>query len=251
MCDRRNRGHDSWPRLDAERIRLGTYQYRLTPAGKAAHVIWALDRAAWQRCVCLFGRVPSTGQHWRSVARPDLAPIAAALTQERAAVSTGFELAYAEGEVTGTQTVLNGDLTTSPIRARVPDHTIDQRVDWAAVLACELRSGEVFTFHVFDPGSGVSLVRAEVMALETVHVPLGAFETLRVIYEVEHSAEAHRFEISLNPKPPRMLVKEAFPWGWTRISGRSRSSRHRVSEKETGDYKPRSQELSTARPVPR
>jgi Protein of unknown function (DUF3108) len=201
--------------FDAERIRRGTFHYSLIQPDKPATSCELSVARGVDGAFVFSAEFPSLGQHWRSVARPDLAPISAALTQDRGAVSTGFDLRYTDGEVTGTQSALDGDLTTSPVRARVPDDTIDQRVDWAAVLACELRIGEAFTFHVFDPGGGISLVRAEVMSLETVRVPLGEFETVRVVYEVGDSAEPDRFEVWVTPEPPRMLVREVFPWGLT------------------------------------
>jgi hypothetical protein len=83
----------------------------------------------------------------------------------------------------------------------------------AAVLAGPFEANDVFSFPVFDPGTGISEVRARVLTSEHVSVPAGDFETVRVRYEIVQRKSQERYELWGSATPPRVLVKEVFPNG--------------------------------------
>ena len=66
------------------------------------------------------------------------------------------------------------------VDALVPGGIVDQRIDWAAILASDLETGEHIEFNVFDPSNGVSRVTAEVRPSEELRVPAGTFSAFRV-----------------------------------------------------------------------
>jgi hypothetical protein len=76
-----------------------------------------------------------------------------------------------------------------PVSAAVPTGTVDQRIDWAAMLASRLEVGQKLDFTVYDPATGVSKVAGEVSKVEQIRVPAGTFETIRAVYRIEKLGE--------------------------------------------------------------
>jgi hypothetical protein len=96
----------------------------------------------------------------------------------------------------------------------IADDTVDQRIDWAAVAALkEYVEGQEFRFHVDDPGTGNSLVSARIGQSETIAVPAGSFEAVRVLYRIYKRGHTETYEAFVTRKPPRFMVKEKFPNG--------------------------------------
>jgi hypothetical protein len=118
----------------------------------------------------------------------------------------GFELKYQNGRVSGVK-------GAKPVDAEVPPDTVDQRIDWAAAMARDLTAGTEFTFHVFDPGTGVSPVTGKISGPESVHVPAGTFETMRIVYRIEKAGRPEVYQVFTKRSGLRMLLKEEFPDG--------------------------------------
>lgn len=107
------------------------------------------------------------------------------------------------------------DVVIREVTHSLPKGVVDQRIDWAAVLAGPFEANDVFAFPVVDPGTGISEVRARVLTSEHVSVPAGDFETVRVRYEIVQRKSRERYELWGSATPPRVLVKEVFPNGST------------------------------------
>jgi hypothetical protein len=156
-------------------------------------------------------------QFWEAVASRAFGPVSARLTMGQGKdARTAFELAYRGGRVTGF--AFSARNAQQPLRRTVDEavaaDTVDQRIDWAAVMALEEYAPDgQFTFHVYDPGTGHSLVTARVLGLETTTVPAGSFETVRVAYRIEKNRGSETYEVLIQKKIPRVLVKEQFPNG--------------------------------------
>jgi len=154
-------------------------------------------------------------QSWESIAMVDLQPVAAKLRfGEGKDARPAFELKYSAGKVTGR--AYPRDAASSlgrVIEASLPAGTVDQRIDWAAVLAAELETGKTFVFNVYDPSTGVSRVTAEVGPVENVRVPAGSFEAYRIAYQVEKADKVETYRVLASRGPQRMLVREEFPNG--------------------------------------
>src|SRR5215831_9542865 len=73
-------------------------------------------------------------------------------------------------------------------RAGVPPGTVDQRIEWVAVLSSPLKEGQKFEFTVYDVETGVSHVTASVSGEEEIHTPAGTFEIIRASYRIEKSS---------------------------------------------------------------
>ena len=96
----------------------------------------------------------------------------------------------------------------------IADDTVDQRIDWAAVMAFkEYVEGHEFKFHVYDARTGNSLVSVRIGKSEKTAVPAGSFETVRISYRIDKRSGAETYEVFVTKQAPRFLVKEKFPNG--------------------------------------
>ena len=77
----------------------------------------------------------------------------------------------------------------------------------------EYVEGQKFRFHVYDPGTGNSPVTVQVGKTETIAVPAGSFDTVRLLYQINKNNGAEIYEVFITKHTPRFLVKEKFPNG--------------------------------------
>ena len=154
-------------------------------------------------------------QRWSSVATSDFTPISASLTVIHATVATPvFGLEYNRSQVTGSFHRKNYDAkATKSVDAALPPYTYDQRIDWAVVLASVVETSQEFGFNVYDPGTGVSRVLAEVGPLERIEVPAGSFDAYRVVYRIEKAKATEKYTVFASRDLPRVSLREEFPNG--------------------------------------
>jgi hypothetical protein len=130
------------------------------------------------------------------------------------AARTVFELAYQGSRVTGFITPRKEPSKRREVNETTSDDTVDQRVDWAAVMTLkEYVEGQEFKFKVYDPSTGNSLVSVRIGKSETTAVPAGSFETVRISYRIDKRSGAETYEVFVTKQAPRFLVKEKFPNG--------------------------------------
>jgi len=99
------------------------------------------------------------------------------------------------------------------VSASIHSNTVDQRIDWAAVMAFDLRKGTRFEFNVYDPATGTSEVRARVGPPRRIDVPAGTFRVFAVTYWVKKSTGAERYIVYATERLPRLMIREDFPDG--------------------------------------
>jgi hypothetical protein len=202
--------------LDAERLRTGLFRYRTVVDGKEAGQGRIQIRKSDSGNFVYTNLVEGAfSQSWEAVASRAFEPISAKLTMGQGKEArTAFELAYHGGRVTGFASSGKGPPERRAVDEAVAEDTVDQRIDWAAVMALkEYAPAGQFTFHVYDPGTGHSRVIAQVLGLETTTVPAGSFETARIRYRIEKNRGTETYEVFIKKEIPRLLVKEQFPNG--------------------------------------
>jgi hypothetical protein len=157
-------------------------------------------------------------QQWVATATPSFTPLSASLSFGTGSNSSPyFDLTYSPGKVTGylvsrTQSELGHK---QPVESVISPDTVDQRIDWATVLASDLQPGRQFQFSVYDPGIGTSHVIASVGPLEQVHVPAGSFQIFRITYRVSKATGAEQYVVFATQSLPRVMIREDFPDGTT------------------------------------
>ena len=203
------------PALDAARLRTGRFVYRILRGGEEVAKITCTVRRQ------PYGNVEFTGeatgdysQRWEAMATASLVPISATLRIGRGPGERSFRLSYdgehVTGHVTGGGTKESAERT---LDERLPAGTVDQRIDWAAVLSSRLEPGRTFDFSVYDPWSGVSRVVGTVGEAESVRVAAGKFDVYRVTYKIESARGAEPYTLLATREEPRISVREDFPSG--------------------------------------
>lgn len=199
---------------DARRLQTGTFMYRDLDhdkdVGKTEIVIREL-RGSGNFCFSanITGKF---SQNWQSIATSRFEPISAKLSfGEGTSIVPAFDLKYSSGKVAGFAFPRNAPATKRPVDASVPAGTVDQRIDWAAVLASDLETGREFEFNAYDPGTGVSRVVARVGSIERVRVPAGSFEAYRIVYRIEKTGGAETYQVLASVR--HVMVREEFPDG--------------------------------------
>jgi Protein of unknown function (DUF3108) len=210
-------GQDARPDLDAGRLRTGSFSFRTLVHGKEVGRSRIQIRRSTDSGNYIFSNlvIGSFSQAWQSVASPMFAPVSAKLSfGQGSAARTAFDLSYQGNRVTGFITPQKDPSKRREIDETVSDDTVDQRIDWAAVMALkEYIEGQEFRFRVYDPGMGTSVVSVRVGKGDTTAVPAGSFETVRISYRIDKRSGAETYEVYVTKQAPRFLVKEKFPNG--------------------------------------
>ena len=203
--------------FDATRIRTGSYSFRTLVDGKEVgrsriQISKSADSGNYVFSNVVIG---SFSQSWEAVVSPTFDPVSAKLTfGQGSAARTVFELAYQGSRVTGFITPRKEPSKRREVNETINDDTVDQRVDWAAVMALEeYVEGHESKFNVYDPGTGSSLVRVRIGKSGKTAVPAGSFETVRISYRIDKRSGAETYEVFVTKQAPRFLVKERFPNG--------------------------------------
>ncbi|HEY6414112.1 MAG TPA: hypothetical protein VIX42_10515 [Edaphobacter sp.] len=206
-------------RPDAHRLKTGQFVYRDSDHGK----ILGTSRITIQKDARTGNfnfSDESQGyfdQRWEAVASPQFSPISAKLSYGPASNSGPyFHLVYAPGKVSGSRCRTRTDCNPmTPVEAPISEGTVDQRIDWATVIASDLHPGRRFHFSVYDPNIGTSSVMAEVAPVEQIQVPAGSFNAFRITYRVEKATGAEQYVVFASERMPRILIREDFPDGTT------------------------------------
>jgi len=198
--------------FDATRLRTGRFDYRVLKASKEiAKFSLTVEKGAGGN-FRFSGEATGFNEKWESIATPTFEPVSAMLRMQlRDGKMYSMNLKYSDGSVTGSEQ--KESALASEIDNRVPQGTVDQRIDWAAAMSSRLEVGDKFNFTVFDSATGISRVTGEVARDERITVPAGAFDTVRVIYQIEKSKGTERYEVFATKDPPRTMVREDFPNG--------------------------------------
>ena len=204
--------------IDARRLQTGEYTYRDSAKGKVLGESSISIRREPSDSTYHFS-VQTSGyfdQRWESVASPALTPIFAELTFGKGSDQpAAFELHYADDKVTGFALHRRSadPKAQVPVSATIDANTVDQRIDWATVMAIDLRKNRRFGFIVYDPITGSSEVHARVSPPRRLDVQAGSFRVYAVTYSVKKPSGAERYVVYATASLPRFMVREDFPDG--------------------------------------
>jgi Protein of unknown function (DUF3108) len=206
------------PLFDATRLRTGEFHYRVVKDGKEVSRSVLIIQKQTDANFRFTAEFDGFNQQWLSIATVAFAPIRAQLRSDGAnGGKYSMDVVYEKGRATAS--VSRWKLETSSasrgkkITADVPLGTVDQRIDWAAMLSSPLPDGQKFEFTVYDPETGISHVSASVAGKEEIQVPAGTFETIRANYRIEKSSGPETYTIFASKDVPRVLVREDFQNG--------------------------------------
>lgn len=223
------------PARGITRVRTGIFTYRDLdlgkPVGSTSLTIQALTPSGNLSFVAKADFTKDFdgfhSQRWQAIVKPDFTPVIATLSIFRGnEVVPVFELVYSAGKVTGSIVQRHNGTALGPkqsLFALLPAGIVDQRIDWAAILATDIASGSRFAFDVFDPGTGVSHVIAHVGSSEPLQVPAGRFRVFKIVYEMQKPNKNEHYVLYVSAQAPHFMIREDFPNGTiselTRIGG--------------------------------
>ena len=231
---------------DADRLMLGEFEYVDTLNGsKVGDSRIHIARSSDGNYEFNNEVTGEADQGWTARCAGNFAPLMAHLSFGTA---TGrkplFELNYQTGRVTGFFMRRQGtERVRVEIDTAVSEGTIDQRIDWAAVMASSNQVGQRFSFDVYDPGLGTS--RATAVVQQGPRLPLrdSTVPTLKIIYRISKSSGAETYTVFASKDLPRIMLREDFPDGTrselkafktTRAANRLPSPESRLSERDEG-----------------
>jgi hypothetical protein len=134
------RGQDARPDLDAGRLQTGSFSFRTLVDGKEVGRSRIQIRSSTDSGSYIFSNlvIGSFSQSWETVASPTFSPVSAKLSfGQGSAARTAFDLSYQGNRVTGFVTSQKEPLKKREVDETVADDSVDQRIDWAAVMALE------------------------------------------------------------------------------------------------------------------
>jgi len=202
--------------FDAARLKTGTFTYQDRLDGKPGSLsscTVAKDGEDY-RFSCDF---PAFDQSWNTLATSTMSPVSTELRmrtrQGRHYVLTlqytGLKVSgdavtsrSADERLPGADRAVEGDIT--------PD-TVDQRIDWATVMASDLQPGKSFEFKVFDAGTGLSRVHCEVGDAGMMDAPGGRVRALSFTYTVHKSTGTEIYTVYASAAFPRVMLREDLP----------------------------------------
>jgi hypothetical protein len=208
------KGSPTDSRPSAEKLKTGQFQYRTVINGRDEGTSEISITKSGADTFIFSNRVSGAfAQQWEAVANAKFAPVSAKISfGEGDKLQPRFEINYRDGRAIGWRIEKSMNKKIDVDMKVLPD-TIDQRIDWAAAISQELVPGHEFAFSVFDPVTQISHVTGRVVGPETVNVPAGKFEAMRIAYTIEKSNGKETYQVLTNATGTRVLFKEEFPNG--------------------------------------
>lgn len=146
-------------------------------------------------------------QRWTAVATPAFEPLSATITFGRD-TTPRFSIAYRDGRVKG---VVTHKGVQRSVDTTVAGGIVDQRIDWAAVMASDIAPGRELHFSVYDPSIGASPVTVTVGGTQRITVKAGSFEVYPITYRIAKATGTEQYVVFATRAVPRFMVREIFP----------------------------------------
>ena len=121
-----------------------------------------------------------------------------------------MNLQYANGEVWGDER--RGDSLT-PVKATLAGLVLDQRVDWAAVMALKSPSRGSLELRVFDPSTGASRMLGRIGDVQPLSGAWGEAAALRLDYSIHKAGHIEEYTVYATRDTPRYMLREDMPNG--------------------------------------
>lgn len=201
-------------RFDAARLLTGTFTYRGTVDGGSPNLSTSSVARLSDGRYRFTAGIPAFDQSWRTIADRSLAPVATVLEMRtRDGQHYTLTLDYSGLKVAGhavTAAAPGGSRSGSDhsVAGRIRPGTVDQRIDWAAVMSTDKRPGETFDFQVYDAKTGLSRVHCQVGDAGMMNTPEGRVHAIRLNYTVYKSTGTEAYAVYTTAAFPRVMLRE-------------------------------------------
>jgi hypothetical protein len=202
-------GADASPTFDATLLKEGRFIYRTTLKGKSlGETAIEIRRAGSQFIVSM--SAPKISQAWKATVERSFAPLSASLEMLGRKGPYVMELKYVGSRVTGE--VSEGGFTLA-VNESVEGLVIDQRVDWAAMMASKAPAESSIVMQVFDASTGLSQMLGRLGGTQPIRGYWGEAAALRLDYTICKRDHLEEYTVYATRETPRYMLREDMPNG--------------------------------------
>lgn len=202
-------GADSHPTFDAALLKEGRFIYRTTLKGESLGETAIEVRRDGARFVISMS-APEVAQAWKATVERSFAPLSASLQMKGRKGAYAMELKYAGAKITGEEREAG---VTRPVNASAQGVLIDQRVDWAAVMASNAPAQTSIALRVFDPSTGSSEMLGKIGGTQAMRGAWGELEAIRLDYTICKRDHLEEYTVYATRGTPRYMLREDMPNG--------------------------------------
>ena len=202
-------GADFKPTFDATLLKEGRFIYHTTLKGESlGETAIEVRRAGAQFVITM--SAPKIAQAWKATVAPSFAPLSASLQMRGRKGPYAMELKYMGRSITGEER--EGGVTR-PVSASMEGVVIDQRVDWAAMMASKAPTDSSIAVRVFDPSTGLSQMLGKIGGTQSMRGAWGEVAALRLDYTICKREHLEEYTVYATRETPRYMLREDMPNG--------------------------------------
>ena len=200
---------DANPAFDATLLKEGRFTYRTSMDGKPlGDTVIELRRVGSDYRLTM--SAAEIGQSWEATVKPSFAPVAAHLVMRSKSGPYEMNLRYGGSRISGEERHAG---VVTPVRSESSGVVIDQRVDWASMMAVEAPIGRSVTMRVFDPSSAFSPLLGTVGLAPTMRGAWGEAAAVRFDYSICKRDHVENYTVFATRETPRYMLREDMPNG--------------------------------------
>jgi hypothetical protein len=202
-------GADTHPTFDASRLKEGRFTYRTTLKGESlGETVIEIRRVGAQFLISM--NAAEIEQGWEAKVEKSFAPVSASLSMRGKKGPYAMTLQYSGKNITGEEREAG---VTRPVNVATKGLVIDQRVDWASMMAATAPSGRAIAMRVFDPPTGLSDMVGKVGGLQSMSGAWGDVPALRLDYTICKREHVEEYTVYATNETPRTMLREDMPNG--------------------------------------
>jgi hypothetical protein len=202
-------GADTHPTFDASRLKEGRFTYRTTLKGESlGETVIEIRRADAQFLISM--NAAEIEQSWKAEVERSFAPVSASLSMRGKKGPYVMTLQYAGMNITGEE---HESGVTRTVNVTAKGAVIDQRVDWASMMAATAPAGRSIAMRVFDPSTGLSDMLGKIGGLQPMTGAGGEVLALRLDYTICKRGHVEEYTVYASHETPRFMLREDMPNG--------------------------------------
>ena len=202
---------DTSPTFDAALLKEGRFTYRTTLKGESlGDTVLEIRRVGQNYRITM--SAPDIAQSWDATVRRSFAPLSAQLKMRARGAAYEMSLAYDGRQIRGEE---RKDGVATPVSATRQGLVIDQRVDWASMMALVAAAGRSMTLNVYDPSTSFSPLVGKVGSTLPMSGAWGGEATpaVRLDYVICKREHVENYTVFATAATPRYMLREDMPNG--------------------------------------
>jgi hypothetical protein len=202
-------GANANPTFDAAQLKEGRFVYHTTLKGESlGETVLEIRRAGSNYVISM--SAPAIAQSWKATVARSFAPLSASLEMRGKKGPYSMALEYDGAKISGEER--EGGVTR-PVGAVAKGVVLDQRVDWAAIMAANAPATSSIALHVFDPSTGSSSMLGKIGGTQAMRGAWGEAPAIRLDYTICKRDHLEEYTVYATFETPRYMLREDMPNG--------------------------------------